>query len=54
VVDAAISAQCPFLDRLWSEAESSGTPAAAIESRLRPQLESIVSDVLERLYPAHA
>jgi len=50
VVDAAVSAQRAFLDRLWSEAEG-GTPAAALESRLRPLLETIVSDVLERLYP---
>ena len=53
VVDAAISAQRPFLDRLWSEAER-GAPAAAFESRLRLHLETIVSDVLERLYPPHA
>lgn len=53
VVDAAISARRLVLDELWSAAESS-TTAAALESRLRPQLEGIVSDVLERLYPAHA
>lgn len=53
VVDAAISARRPFLDELWSAA-ASGTTAAALESRLRPQLELIVSDVLERLYPTHA
>ena len=53
VVDAAVSAQRTALDGLWSAAES-GTPAIALESRLRPQLESIVADVLERLYPTHA
>ena len=53
VVDAAVSAQRTSLDALWSAAES-GTPAATLESRLRPQLESIVSDVLERLYPTRA
>ncbi len=53
VVDAAISARRPLLDELWLAAES-GTTAAALESRLRPQLEGIVSDVLARLYPTHA
>jgi Domain of unknown function (DUF3482) len=53
VVDAAVSLRRPPLDHLWSGAES-GTPAAALESRLRPLLEAIVSDVLERLYPPHA
>jgi len=53
VVDAAVSARRPFLDGLWSAAES-GTPAETLESRLRPHLEAIVSEVLERLYPAHA
>ena len=53
VVDAAVSEQRPFLDRLWAEADR-GTPAGALESRLRPQLEAIVLDVLARLYPAHA
>jgi hypothetical protein len=53
VVDAAVSAQRAFLHRLWSDAEG-GTPAAALESRLRPLLERIVSDVLERLYPTQA
>ena len=53
VVDAAVSVQRPFLDRLWSAAER-GTSEAELESRLRPLLESIVYDVLERLYPTHA
>jgi hypothetical protein len=53
VVDAAVSERRPLLDPLWSGAES-GTPAAALESRLRPLFETIVSDVLERLYPTHA
>jgi hypothetical protein len=53
VVDVAISARRPFLDEIWVAAES-GTTATALESRLRPQLEGIVSDVLERLYPTHA
>jgi hypothetical protein len=53
VVDAAVSEQRPFLDRLWAEADR-GTPAGALESRLRPQLEAIVLDVLARLYPADA
>jgi hypothetical protein len=53
VVDSAVSAQRAFLHRLWSDAEG-GTPAAALESRLRPLLERIVSDVLERLYPTQA
>jgi hypothetical protein len=53
VVDAAVSTRRPLFDQLWSVAES-GTPAAALESRLRPLLETIVSDVLDRLYPTHA
>ena len=53
VVDAAISARRMFLDATWLAAER-GATASALESRLRPQLEEIVSDVLERLYPTHA
>jgi hypothetical protein len=53
VVDAAISVRRPLLDELWSAAESDAS-VAALESRLRPQLEAIVGDVLERLYPMHA
>jgi hypothetical protein len=53
VVDAAVNARRALLDGLWAGA-GSGTTAAALESRLRPQLEGIVADVLERLYPKHA
>jgi hypothetical protein len=42
-----------LLAEIWLAAER-GTTAAALESRLRPQLEGIVSDVLARLYPTHA
>jgi hypothetical protein len=53
VVDAAVSLRRALLEALWSAA-ASGTAAAALESRLRPQLEAIATDVLERLYPPQA
>jgi hypothetical protein len=53
VVDAAVSARRTLLDDVWSAA-AGGTPVEAIESRLRPPLEAIASDVLGRLYPTHA
>ena len=49
-VDAAVSAQRPSLDQVWSAA-ADGVTADALESRLRPLLEAIASEVLERLYP---
>jgi len=53
VVDAAVSLRRALLEALWSAA-ASGTAAAALESRLRPQLEAIATDVLDRLYPPQA
>jgi hypothetical protein len=51
VVDAAVIARRTALEGLWSSA-ADGETATALESRLRSQLEAIVSDVLERLYPS--
>jgi hypothetical protein len=51
VVDAAVIARRTALEGLWSAA-ADGETAAALEARLRSQLEAIVSDVLERLYPS--
>jgi hypothetical protein len=53
VVDAAVAAERARLEATWAAA-ASGTVAAALESRLRPQLEAIVMDVLGRLYPPQA
>jgi hypothetical protein len=53
VVDAAITPHRARLEGLWSAA-AGGETAAALESRLRPQLEAITSDVLGRLYPRRA
>ncbi len=53
VVDAAVSAQRAPLDEAWSAA-AGGAAADALESRLRPLLEAIGSDVLGRLYPPRA
>jgi hypothetical protein len=49
LVDAAVGAQRPSLDGIWSAA-AGGVAADALESRLRPLLEAIASDVLGRLY----
>jgi len=53
VVDAAVSAQGTALDETWSAA-AAGVAADALESRLRPLLEAVASDVLGRLYPPRA
>jgi len=53
VVDAAVAVQRAQFDAVWSAA-TAGESAASIESRLRPQLEAVTSDVLERLYPPQA
>ena len=50
-VDAAVASRRPQLDAIWSAAEH-GDPAAVLESRLRPSLEAIASEVLESLYAA--
>ena len=51
VVDAAVIGRRTSLEGLWSSA-ADGETATALEARLRSQLEAIVSDVLERLYPS--
>ena len=53
VVDAAVSTQRATLDEIWSAA-AAGVTADALESRLRPLLEAVASDVLGRLYPLRA
>ena len=53
LVDAAVGARRASLEETWSDA-ARGVAADALESRLRPQLEAIASDVLARLYPPHA
>jgi hypothetical protein len=53
LVDAAVAARRASLDGVW-EAAATGESAATLESRLRPQLHAIASDVLERLYPSRA
>jgi len=45
VVDAAVSTQRATLDEIWSAA-AAGVTADALESRLRPLLEAVASDVL--------
>jgi hypothetical protein len=52
-VEAAVASRRAQLDAIWSAAER-GEPAAALESRLRPSLEAIASEVLESLYAAGA
>jgi len=53
VVDVALNAQRASLDATWSAA-AGGVAVEALESRLRPLLEAIASDVLERLYAQRA
>jgi hypothetical protein len=53
VVDAAVSMRRALLEETWAAA-ASGTVAAVLESRLRPLLEAIAMDVLDRLYPSQA
>ena len=53
VVDAAVTARRAPLEAGWSAA-AGGEAADSLEARLRPQLEAIASDVLERLYPPRA
>jgi hypothetical protein len=49
-VESAVSARRALLEESWSAA-ARGATATALESRLRPQLEAVASEVLERLYP---
>jgi hypothetical protein len=53
VVDAAVNMRRALLEETWAAA-ASGTVAAVLESRLRPLLEAIAMDVLDRLYPSQA
>jgi hypothetical protein len=53
VVDAAVTARRAPLDAAWSAA-ADGETTASLEARLRPPLEAITSDVLDRLYPSRA
>ena len=50
LVEAALQARRGELEQLWAAAER-GETSAALESRLRPQLEAITAEVLGRLYP---
>jgi hypothetical protein len=50
LVEAAALARRSTLEELWASAEREETPAA-LEARLRPQLEAVTSAVLGRLYP---
>lgn len=50
VVRDAVATRRPVLEAAWAAA-AAGEPAPVLESRLVPQLEAIVSDVLEQLYP---
>jgi len=50
VVRDAVVPRRPSLEAAWAAA-AAGEPAPALESRLAPQLEAIVAEVLERLYP---
>lgn len=50
VVDAALASRRSQFEGLWLAA-AGGEAGAALESRLRPLLESLVSEVLDRLYP---
>jgi hypothetical protein len=53
LVEACVQARRAELEALWPASGRSET-AAALESRLRPQLEAITAEVLGRLYPALA
>jgi hypothetical protein len=53
LVDSALGERRALIEGLWSSA-ASGEVAAVLEARLRPQLESVTSDVLDRLYAPHA
>ena len=50
LVEAALQARRGELEQLWAAAER-GETSAALESRLRPQLEAVTAEVLGRLYP---
>jgi len=50
LVEAALQARRGELEQLWAAAER-GETSAALESRLRPQLEAVTVEVLGRLYP---
>jgi hypothetical protein len=50
VVEAVVGEKRARFGEFWSDA-ARGAPAHALESRLRPQLEDITAEVLERLYP---
>ena len=50
LVEAAITPRRAAFDATWDGA-AAGHPAATLESRLRPLLESATTEVLERLYP---
>jgi hypothetical protein len=49
-VEAALQARRGELEQVWAAAER-GETSAALESRLRPQLEAVTAEVLGRLYP---
>jgi hypothetical protein len=53
LVAAVIEPRRGLFDEIWSSA-ARGDPAAVIELRLRPPLESITQEVLGRLYPSAA
>jgi hypothetical protein len=53
LVDAAINARRAELESAWAAAER-GDPAPTLEPRLRVSLESMLADVLGRLYPSGA
>jgi hypothetical protein len=50
MVEAAVTPRRAALDAAWVGAVA-GDPPAALESRLRPLLEAVATDVLGRLYP---
>ena len=49
-MEAALQARRGEFEQLWTAAER-GETSAALESRLRPQLEAVTAEVLGRLYP---
>jgi hypothetical protein len=53
LVSLAIDRRRGLIDEIWAGA-TRGEPAAVIESRLRAPLESIVSEVLSKLYPSRS
>ncbi len=51
LAEAAVTPRRAAFDAAWAGAAAGDSPAA-LESRLRPLLEVVATDVLERLYPA--